>query len=732
MKFHKIASFFKRSQSDSAISTHLESVVAPAKRPHSLSAIDDIVLPLDASNPFASQLLAAGTLAKTPSVDLSTTNLASTESISAKGSGSNVSCASSGHISTASHTVVVEVLTRRIQELEEQRIGAEWHATLDGGGSAESAKGTCGKLQQQNRQLSTELSDVRMSLSRTIQQLSAVQTKNDRLQALFDLPILVSVFQAVLSGATPLEALINSVKQAISQSSLPGSSGNPWRTLLEPVVGSRSPEDYIAQVNCTLRARRESRDWRKKALFWKGHAREDGRHQDTVTPSSSQLSDIVEHGACAPKPSRAEETSCTYVKLPVNYISVETRAEVHDPSSPVAVQVPIVPPTESTSELYATRAQTQCSPPSGGDHVATAETVNPRMVLDEPHRPVSKRSLSSCDTALGLQSGASSSSMYENLPPLASVTFRESYSIRSISSKKDNGPLSSSTSKSSVPRKSRISAQNSSVDVASLREPDPSMAPSRSIAESSSLSQSVLEPISESHAEPEVERAHTPLPLPAPTAADEAGSKSRPGSSEFSFGSGSWEHLSVFLTKSFSFFAGDSGPATVATAAKVSDVFTIAQAEPKASQPAQATTNPMTKVDNVDENAKPGAPISTPSSTPRSSPNSSPMKKSRLPVMRKTKPTVQSATAKFIKRLSRNISKPLLMESTNVAVIDSRTQPSKVPMGRSIAGSSANPASGFNKSKMASSVVGSAGVKNQKGKTVVSPAKKVVKGTTRA
>ncbi|KAI0757886.1 hypothetical protein BC629DRAFT_1296372, partial [Irpex lacteus] len=133
-----------------------------------------------------------------------------------------------------------------------------------------------------------------MSLSRTIQQLSEVQTKNDRLQALFDLPILVSVFQAVLSGATPLEALINSVKQAISQSSLPGSSSNPWRTLLEPVVGSRSPEDYIAQVNCTLRARRESRDWRKKALFWKGHAREDGRHQDTVTPSSSQLSDIVE------------------------------------------------------------------------------------------------------------------------------------------------------------------------------------------------------------------------------------------------------------------------------------------------------------------------------------------------------------------------------------------------------------------------------------------------------
>ncbi|KAI0689537.1 hypothetical protein BC835DRAFT_1252796, partial [Cytidiella melzeri] len=105
-------------------------------------------------------------------------------------------------------------------------------------------------------------------------------------------PILVSVFQGVLSGESPLDALIDAVQLALAQPPEPRSSGNPWRTLLEPVVGPRSPQDYIAQVNCTLRARRESRDWRKKAKFWKVLARESGTHRGTVTPSASKLSDM--------------------------------------------------------------------------------------------------------------------------------------------------------------------------------------------------------------------------------------------------------------------------------------------------------------------------------------------------------------------------------------------------------------------------------------------------------
>ena len=126
---------------------------------------------------------------------------------------------------------------------------------------------------------------------------------------------------------------------------------------------------------------------------------------------------------------------------------------------------------------------------------------------------------------------------------------------------------------------------------------------------------------------------------------------------------------------------------------------------------------------------------STPSSTPGSTPNSSPAKKSRLPVMRKTKPASQSATARFIKRLSKTISKPLLVDSTNVAIMDGRRGPqassSKAPIGRPRAGSAIKPpAISLNKLKVGHGVVTSK-ESNAQVKVSSAPRKRVGKDVAR-
>ncbi|KAI0080470.1 hypothetical protein K474DRAFT_1589783, partial [Panus rudis PR-1116 ss-1] len=101
-------------------------------------------------------------------------------------------------------------------------------------------------------------------------------------------PVLDFAFQRTLEGVDPEESVVLAIKSELQK------RDSVWRGLLEPVVGARSSDEYIAQVDCTLRARRDARDWRKKAKYWKGNAKQDARHADTVTPSVSQLSDVLE------------------------------------------------------------------------------------------------------------------------------------------------------------------------------------------------------------------------------------------------------------------------------------------------------------------------------------------------------------------------------------------------------------------------------------------------------
>lgn len=60
------------------------------------------------------------------------------------------------------------------------------------------------------------------------------------------------------------------------------------------VIGPRTQDEYISALKLTLTARKQLRECKKVAKFWKTTAQEYGKHQDVVTPSSSNISSIYE------------------------------------------------------------------------------------------------------------------------------------------------------------------------------------------------------------------------------------------------------------------------------------------------------------------------------------------------------------------------------------------------------------------------------------------------------
>ncbi|KAH9915210.1 uncharacterized protein B0H18DRAFT_818738, partial [Fomitopsis serialis] len=100
-------------------------------------------------------------------------------------------------------------------------------------------------------------------------------------------PILARAYDDVYIGVDPEEALVAAIREALEN------PDSPWTALLEPIMGPRTPEEYRAQVRATLDARKEAKNWRKKAKWWKGKAGGAGL-QDVITPSPSDISSVVE------------------------------------------------------------------------------------------------------------------------------------------------------------------------------------------------------------------------------------------------------------------------------------------------------------------------------------------------------------------------------------------------------------------------------------------------------
>lgn len=78
---------------------------------------------------------------------------------------------------------------------------------------------------------------------------------------------------------------------------IPSSSWSPLMHTMpnSPLVGVRTQEQYMAAVNMSVKARKEARDYRKMAKYWKNVSRallaRSGGGEDVVSPSPSDISD---------------------------------------------------------------------------------------------------------------------------------------------------------------------------------------------------------------------------------------------------------------------------------------------------------------------------------------------------------------------------------------------------------------------------------------------------------
>lgn len=690
MRFPKLPRFFhKRSQSDSSLYQRTQPAVALPPRPVSVSFSNGAVLPFDAHSGALSDFLSA--VSATPLAVPAPQAIAVSQAIavphaistphtiavpppassSTVSSGAATHCSSASRVSAAAQPVVIDVLTRRIQELEDTlRAQEDAQARVsDLEHSLESARHNARAAAEESKRLLDEIENLKTDLARHHTESAGLRTENARLTALLALPLLQDVLAHISGGASAEDALVGALQAAVA------APESAWRALLEPVTGPRAPEHYIAQVHCTLRARREGRDWSRRAAFWKGAAREDGRHQDTVTPSASQLSDVLEAAAArASAPVAGVEMQHRgAVQVHVEVVQ-ETMRDDDAPFEPLQDLTTTLSPTKDAAGSSGVLATLASEDPVSGVVPETTQDENmpsePLPCSPPPLSPIEEDDRSSgelaklatlaaedpmsdvVDEAL-VEASRSAQSVkedpppvpYANLAPLASVIFRESHSIRSMSSKKESVVVPSASVASQASRlssKRSLSAKEQATAVGVAKDAGNAALAGANSCSSMSISNSNV------HWNPGSQTSPAPTPAPVSTFAavsTPAASPERPTSTDFS--STSWDLISNIIDRSFSFNS---------------------MTAPSADTKAKDTHMPVARPQAATLPPPPPRPRPSHATSPLASPTSSPTsKKSRLPLptaLRSFKPTM-----KAVRRLSKQISKPVLVDSTNAAAV---------------------------------------------------------------
>ena len=99
-------------------------------------------------------------------------------------------------------------------------------------------------------------------------------------------PVLGRAAEAVKDGADAEEALIDAVRMAATR------KGSAWSRIIPAIVGPRSPEHYLSAINFALMLQKDLHEREKVASFWKTIALLDPVNANTITPSSSLLSEV--------------------------------------------------------------------------------------------------------------------------------------------------------------------------------------------------------------------------------------------------------------------------------------------------------------------------------------------------------------------------------------------------------------------------------------------------------
>jgi hypothetical protein len=178
-------------------------------------------------------------------------------------------------------------------------------------GENTSLKDTTRAMATQFAALQTELLDTRSDLyaERHQNECSARQTKADQeeidryegklrqyekfIKLLLNIglnaePVLSNAHGSLRAGEDADLALVESIKEAAA------THGSPWATIISSVTGPRTPAQYVSALNLTLDARRELRESKKIAKFWRRLALEASGNAEIFPPSPSNISSIHE------------------------------------------------------------------------------------------------------------------------------------------------------------------------------------------------------------------------------------------------------------------------------------------------------------------------------------------------------------------------------------------------------------------------------------------------------
>lgn len=112
-----------------------------------------------------------------------------------------------------------------------------------------------------------------------------------------DKAVLEEALAALEDGGKAEDVVMDAIKRASARADYAPSG--------TATIGPRTPEQYAAVLNMTLRARKELKINKKLTKFWKRVAQRDGKYQDTITPSPSDISSI--HEQLSPERQKAVE-----------------------------------------------------------------------------------------------------------------------------------------------------------------------------------------------------------------------------------------------------------------------------------------------------------------------------------------------------------------------------------------------------------------------------------------
>jgi len=134
---------------------------------------------------------------------------------------------------------------------------------------------------------------------------AAADNKNpEQLQATFDNVVaimtqlgLTTLIEEPFQAGQELEMqIIDAIQEAAI---IPG---NSWTKVIPSLLVYNSPRQYASALRMTLDTRKELRNSKKVAKFWKHLAKMDGQHLEAVTPSASNISSVCESNLTPDRP----------------------------------------------------------------------------------------------------------------------------------------------------------------------------------------------------------------------------------------------------------------------------------------------------------------------------------------------------------------------------------------------------------------------------------------------